>query len=89
MTLGFRESFHRDLQNLQGQYVLRGLKLTIRQLEAAQSFVDIGNLRPLNDRKKYFAISLGNYRLGLKLENNTAILVRVLHYRELMRYYNK
>jgi len=89
MTLGFRESFQRDLQNLQGQYVLRGLKLTIRQLEAAESLSDIGNLKQLNGHKKYFAIALGNYRLGLKLESNTAVLIRLLHYRELMRYYNK
>lgn len=88
MTLGFRASFRKDLQNLQGQYVLRGLKLTIRQLEAAESLTDIGNLRPLNGYKKYFAITLGNYRIGLKLEGNTAVLVRLLHYRELMRYYN-
>ncbi len=89
MKLGFRESFQRDLENIQGKYVLRGLKLTIRQIEAAESLTDVGNLKRLSDHQSYFGIELGNYRIGLKVSGDSVVLVRLLHYRDLLQFYNR
>lgn len=88
MTLGFKEIFYHDLQKINGPYLLRGLKLTLKQIEAAENIHDIGNIKRLKTGKSYFGIKLGNHHLGLKIEGNTVILVRLLHTRELLRLYS-
>ncbi len=88
MTVGFKESFYNDLQKINSPYLLRGLKLTLKQIEAAENIGDIGNMKRLKTGKPYFGIQLGNHQLGVKIEGNTLVLVRLLHTRELLRLYS-
>jgi mRNA interferase RelE/StbE len=35
----------------------------------------------------YYRIRLGDYRVGLKIENNTVCFVRFLHRKDIYRYF--
>ncbi|MCB0288350.1 MAG: type II toxin-antitoxin system RelE/ParE family toxin [Calditrichaeota bacterium] len=88
MNVGFKEQFLNDLQEISSQYALRGIRLTIRQVESAASPKDIGELKSIAKNGNYYSIAIGNYRLGLKLDANAVIFVRALHYRDILRFFH-
>ena len=87
MTLEFRASFLKDLNSIRDQSILRRVRETIAEVEAAGSALDIRNLKKLRTEGRYYRIRLGNYRLGLTIEDNTASFIRLLHRREVYRYF--
>jgi mRNA interferase RelE/StbE len=59
----------------------------IEQVEAAQTFQAMPNLKRLEARGKYFRIRLGDYRVGFVVEQGAVTFVRCLHRREIYRYF--
>jgi mRNA interferase RelE/StbE len=72
----FRESFARDLRGIRDRKLLQRVKEVIEAVEQADSMNDLPNLKRLKGAKGYFRLKLGDYRLGLALENDTVLLVR-------------
>lgn len=87
MNTAFRESFDRDLSAITNAALLRRIRNVIEQVEAAQSFQHIPNLKRLETTGKYYRIRLGDYRLGVVFERGTVTFVRCLHRKEIYRYF--
>ena len=87
MTLEFRTSFTRDLRRVRDRSLLKRLKQTIEEVEAAVRVLDIKNLKKLRTEGHYYRIRLGGYRIGLLIEDNTIVFVRLLHRSEIYRYF--
>ena len=51
------------------------------------SITDIGKIEKLKGYQNFYKIRFGNYRLGLKLEGEILILERVLHRKDIYRYF--
>jgi mRNA interferase RelE/StbE len=66
---------------------LTRIKRVIEQVEAAQSFQQIPNLKRLDAKGKYYRIRMGDYRLGFVFEHGAATFVRCLHRKEIYRYF--
>ncbi|PZV19411.1 MAG: plasmid stabilization protein [Leptolyngbya sp.] len=63
------------------------IKSTVNSVEDAASLDDVANLKKLKGNEGYFRIRIGDYRLGLFLEGETILFVRVIHRREFYRYF--
>ena len=87
MTLEFRASFLKDLNSIRDRSILRRVRETIAEVEAAGNALEIRNLKKLRTGGRYYRIRLGNYRLGLTIEDNTVSFIRLLHRREVYRYF--
>lgn len=87
MTLEFRASFTKDLRSIRDRSILRRVRETIVEVEAAGSVLEIKNLKKLRTEGHYYRIRLGHYRLGLTIEDNTVSFIRLLHRREVYRYF--
>lgn len=86
MRILFRKSLERDLERLRGQeQVLARLRQVIEQLEAAETLAEIANARRMQGWSSYYRVRIGDYRLGLKLEEDVVIVLRFLHRREIHR----
>lgn len=48
---------------------------------------EIPSLKRLRAKGPYYRIRVGDYRLGLSIENDRATFVRILHRREIYRYF--
>jgi mRNA interferase RelE/StbE len=83
----FRKSFEKDLNKLRDVDLLRKIKAIIEEAEAAVNFVDINNLKKLKADGNYYRIRVGNYRIGLILDKTEIVFVRVLHRKEMYRYF--
>ena len=62
-------------------------KAIIEAVETASTLEDITNLKKLKGVDGYFRIRLGNYRIGLFLQDETIRFVQCLHRREFYRYF--
>ncbi len=88
MKTTFLKSFAKDLKKLErNTKLLARVQEIILQVEAAESILTINNLKKLKSEGSYYRIRLGNYRIGLIIEDETVSLVRILHRREIYRYF--
>ena len=87
MNTRFRASFDADLAAIADAGRLRRIKRLIEQVEAAQSFQEIPNLKRLDAKGKYYRIRAGDYRVGFVFEHGAVTFVRCLHRKEIYRYF--
>jgi len=83
----FRESFARDLKAVRDKKLLQRVKRCIEAVEKADSPGDLPNLKKLKGVKSYYRLKLGDYRIGLALENNTLVFVRFLDRKDIYKYF--
>ncbi|KAA0226673.1 type II toxin-antitoxin system RelE/ParE family toxin [candidate division KSB1 bacterium] len=87
MTVEFKKSFARDLKKINEKQLLQHLKRIVEEVEQAPNAGAINNLKQIKGGENYYRIRIGNYRIGLKLENETVVFVRFLHRKEIYRYF--
>jgi mRNA interferase RelE/StbE len=83
----FRESFARDLKSVRDKKLLQRIKGCIEAVEKADSLSDLPNLKKLKGVKSHFRLKLGDYRIGLALENNTLVFVRFQDRKDIYKYF--
>lgn len=87
MKVRFREGFVRDLKRIQDQDLLRRVRKVIHGLEEAGTLDELPQLKKLKGPGRYYRIRVGDYRLGLSVEEESVSLVRILHRKEIYRYF--
>jgi mRNA interferase RelE/StbE len=88
VNFAFRKSFARDLKKkAQGIKLRSRIQETIQEVNNAESLSEIRNLKKLKAEGDYYRIRLGDYRIGLKMEDGKVIFVRFLHRNEIYRYF--
>jgi len=87
MNLAFTRSFAKDLRQIRDTSVSDRLQEIIGVIEAAASIQDLKNLKKISSEGRHYRLRLGDYRLGLAIEANTVTLVRILHRKDMYRYF--
>jgi mRNA interferase RelE/StbE len=87
LNVRFKASFARDLRDLKDKSLLERIKELIANVEAAQSLAEVSNLKKLRGGGGYYRVRIGDYRVGLAMEERVIVFVRVLHRREVYRYF--
>ncbi len=87
MRVEFRASFAKDLRSIRDKGLLKQIKETIELAEQAQRLEEIANLKKLRGKGKYFRIRIGEYRIGIAVENDTMTFVRCLNRKDIYRYF--
>jgi mRNA interferase RelE/StbE len=85
----FRKSFEKDIGKIRDGELLARIKDTIEGIENAESMSEVNNVKKLKAEGDYYRIRLGDYRIGFTLdeESESIVLVRILHRREMYRYF--
>lgn len=87
MKVAYRASFARDLRAIQDRSLLNRIRTIIESVEKAENLAGVPRLRKLSARENFYRIRMGDYRIGLAIEKDTVTFVRVLHRREIYRYF--
>ncbi len=87
MKIDFKKSFSRDLKKINDKNILKKVKEVIDTIENSPNLIELKNVKQLTSGGKYYRIRIGDYRIGIKLENEVLVFVRFLHRREIYRYF--
>jgi mRNA interferase RelE/StbE len=89
MNLAFERSFAKDLKHLTDASVRRAIEAVLVELKAAHSLDELPSCKKLHGIAHVYRLRVGDYRIGIELrpEDNTAIVVRCLHRKEIYRYF--
>jgi mRNA interferase RelE/StbE len=83
----FRKSFEKDLGKLRDADLFQKIQAVIEAAEVSVNLGDINNLKKLKADGDYYRIRVGDYRIGLVLDETGIVFVRVLHRKEMYRYF--
>ena len=87
MRIAFEASFARDLKRVKDKQLLRRVEQVIGEIKAATELSDIKRLGKLKGHDTFHHIRLGNYRIGIEVLEDKVILVRILHRKDIYRYF--
>ena len=88
MKTAFRKSFERDLRKLANQRsVLDRVRGVIEEIERVDEIRAASNVKKLSGSGNYYRLRVGEYRIGIALEEETVTFVRCLHRRDIYRYF--
>ena len=82
-----KKSFKKDLNNIRDEALLKKIKGVIEEVENAENLADISNIKKLQADGNYYRIRIGGYRVGIGLSEGAVLFVRVLHRRDVYRYF--
>ena len=85
MKTDFKKSFLKDLQKLTNPKLKSNILQTILQVEEAGSIGEIRNLKKLSGFDDYYRIRVNDYRIGLKIENETVYFVVFQHRKDIYK----
>jgi mRNA interferase RelE/StbE len=81
----FRASFGRDIKRIRSDQILAGVRQVILDVEAANTWSEVPNIKKIKGANNAFRIRVDDYRIGLFIENDIAEFVRVLPRRDIYR----
>jgi mRNA interferase RelE/StbE len=85
----FKDSFLKDIRAVRDKKLRSRLEQLILAVETVDNLNQISNLKKLKGQKKnfYYRLRIGNYRVGLIIEEDTVIFVRFLNRKKIYRYF--
>jgi mRNA interferase RelE/StbE len=87
MKVEFKKSFLKDLKKLKNKSLQNSIYNCIIQIESAESLVEIKNLKKLTGFELHYRIRVGDYRIGLKLENDVVNFVVFEHRKDIYKIF--
>ena len=89
MKIDFTNLFFKDYNKIQSDNVKDKIKYIIQSLMDTNSLYSSKEfkVKKIPGYKKYYRIKIGNYRLGLKKEENKIIIMRVMHRKDIYKYF--
>jgi len=87
VKVAFEASFARDLKRIKDQQLLWRVQEVIAEVKAAMELNDIRDLRKLKGYDTFYRIRSGDYRIGLEVISDQVIFVRILHRKDIYRYF--
>ena len=86
MDVLYGKKFSKDIDEIQNEPNTRKRLLeAIHKIKEIKSLSDMKGVRKIQGYSNYFRIKLGDYRLGIKLDQNRIELIRFLHRKEIYR----
>ena len=87
MRVEFRKSFIKDLKKIKNSKLRQKIKSVIEKVENADSIRQINNLKFLKGEDNNYRIRVGDYRIGVIIENDVVRFVRFLHRKEVYKFF--
>ena len=87
MLVKIDKSFEKDVKKIKDRAYLQRIAAVIRDIQKARSVKEIKNIKKLSHSKNEYRIRVGNYRIGLILENDEVELIRCLHRKDIYKYF--
>ncbi|HEY5326903.1 MAG TPA: type II toxin-antitoxin system RelE/ParE family toxin [Mucilaginibacter sp.] len=86
MDVIFDRSFSKSLNKLNDKEIRGKIEEVIIEVESADSLIQITNVKKMQGFKTFYRIRIGDYRIGIELENPTTLrFIIVLHRKDIYK----
>ena len=87
MKVVFEKKFLKDIESIGNKRTKRIGEEIIEQVEKTENLNEIGGLKKLKGYKNAYRIRIGDYRIGICIEQDTIEFVRFLHRKDIYKYF--
>jgi len=85
MQVDFTKHFSRQVDHLRDGDLLNRLRVAVSDVMKAATIAAIPNLKKLKGHSSAYRIRLGDYRIGLFIENNSVLFAALEHRKDIYR----
>ncbi len=88
INLEYTKTFIKDLKKLKNTPCYQDLfKFCFSDIESVSEWLSSNDTRKIKGYNNYYRIRKGDYRIGIKLEDNAVTFVRILHRNEVYKFF--
>ena len=87
MKIHYESKFAKDLRSIRDTKLLAKIKEMIDECKLADSLTELKNVKKLQGYESYYRIRIGDYRVGIEVINEELIFTRVLHRKDVYKYF--
>ncbi len=87
MKTAYKKRFLKDANNLPDQIKKDILDIVFKQIPKIENIQDINNLKKLSGFKNFYRISYSDYRIGIVLQKDKIVFIRVLHRKDIYKFF--
>ncbi len=79
MIVTFDKNFSKSLDKIGNAIALKNTLKAIEKCEKANALLEIPNLKKLKGYKNFYRIKVGDYRIGVEIENDVIDFILISH----------
>ena len=87
MEIRYGAGFNRDLARIRNPDLSRRIGRVIEDLKAASTITEARGIRRMTGAEHHYRIRMGDYRLGVSVQEDGVTLLRFAHRREIYRVF--
>ena len=87
MKIDYRKRFLKDLSKIPTEIRSSIENFVFKELPKANSIFELGRVEKIKGYTSYYKIRFGSYRIGMRIKNDKVILERILHRKDIYRYF--
>ena len=87
MKITYRKRFLKELSQIPFKQRKRIQHFVFEQFPKSNTILSTGKLERLKGYQGYYKVRFGAYRVGLKVSDKEVVFERVLHRKDIYRYY--
>lgn len=88
MKIEFDKSFYKCLDKFTDSTLNKKIEQTIAEFDKAETLADVRRIKKLVGFQNYYIVRLGDYRLGLELNEPTTIrFIAIAHRKDIYRIF--
>lgn len=88
MQVVFNKRFLKDLSDVPAKTRLKVEELVFQEIPACSTISQVKNLKKLKGYKEFYRIRFGDYRIGIKInDDSTLSFERILHRKEIYKIF--
>ncbi|MDP1801012.1 MAG: type II toxin-antitoxin system RelE/ParE family toxin [Bacteroidota bacterium] len=85
MKIEFKRSFLKELKKITNKNLKNAIADCVMQVESAENTTKIKNLKKLSGFDHYYRIRIGDYRVGIKIDNEIVYFVIFEHRKDIYK----
>ena len=89
MKITFRKKFLKELANLPAKDRKKIEIFVFEELENCKTINNVKGIEKLTGYTSFYKIRFGDYRVGIRFENDEFTLERVMHRKEIYKFFPK
>lgn len=87
MKILIDKSFEKDVSKIDNKQILGKIADCLEKFQNVSSLKEIKSIKKLKGFDKEYRIKIGDYRLGIIVENNVVEFIRCLHRKDIYKFF--